>query len=186
MTTGVPTARVQTGLPEFSSHAEAGPLAFYVRGEYQYASAIPAYNVAAQQAIAASDGLPYGWNLRFGTTSRVRPVEAYAALNVSDWQFSFGQQSLWWGPDRSTSMILSNNAEAMPMLRLGRVTPLKLPGLGTNALQFFFAREGGVHYVRLGPTFVLNRQRQPAAESAAVRVGRDFLHQADGEFRVWI
>ena len=77
-----------------------------------------------------------------------------------NWQLSFGQQSLWWGPDRSTSMILSNNAEAMPMLRLERVRPLALPGflqgLGTVRTDLFLAREGGVHYVRLGPDFVLN------------------------------
>ncbi len=135
-----------------SQRAEAGPLALYVRGEYQYASEIPAYNAAAQQAIASSStsfGLPYGWNTISGTTSRVRPVEAYAALNVSNWQFSFGQQSLWWGPDRSTSLILSNNAQAMPMLRIDRVKPLTLPLLGALHSEFFIARQGGVHYVNL-------------------------------------
>jgi len=152
---GRPYGQGANAIAGFSSHAEVGPLAFYARGEYQYASAIPAYNVAAQQAIAASDGLPYGWATRFGTTSRVRPVEAYAALNVSDWQFSFGQQSLWWGPDRSTSLILSNNTEAMPMLRLARARPLKLPGLGPLHMDLFFAREGGIHYVGLGPTFTV-------------------------------
>ena len=152
---GRPYGQGANGIAGFSSHAEAGPLAFYVRGEYQYASAIPAYNVAAQQTIAASDGLPYGWNLRFGTTSRVRPVEAYAALNMSDWQLSFGQQSLWWGPDRSTSMILSNNAEAMPMLRLERVKPLKLPGF-----------LGGLGPVR-GGLFLGARGRNPLCGSRA-------------------
>ena len=57
-------------------------------------------------------------------------------------------------------MILSNNAEAMPMLRLERVSPLALPGflqgLGAVRTDFFLAREGGVHFVRLGPDFVLN------------------------------
>ncbi len=147
------------GIAGISERAEAGPLAFYMRGEYQYASAIPAYNEAAQQAIASSDGLPFGWNLRLGTTSRVRTIEAYAAMNLSNWQISFGQQSLWWGPDRSTSMILSNNAEAMPMLRLTRVIPTRLPSflgvLGPIHGDLFFAREGGVHYVRLGPSFIL-------------------------------
>jgi hypothetical protein len=149
-----------TGL---SGHAEAGPFAFYGRAEYQaeyqYASAMPAYSAEAQQTIAAYDGLPFGWNLRFGTTSRVRPVEAYAALNLANWQLSFGQQSLWWGPDRSTSLILSNNAEAMPMFRLARVKPIQMPGflkyLGPVHFDAFFSRQGGIHYVGLGPTFTL-------------------------------
>jgi hypothetical protein len=155
---GRPYGQGANGIGGVSGRSEAGPFALYVRGEYQYASAIPAYSASAQQAVAASDGLPYGWNLRSGTTSRVRPVEAYAALNLSDWQLSFGQQALWWGPDRSTSMILSNNAEAMPMLRLARVAPMKLPSflsvLGPVHFDSFFAREGGIHYVNLGPTFV--------------------------------
>jgi len=142
-----------------SGHAEAGPLAFYIRGEYQYAAAMPAYSAAAQQAISTSDGLPFGWNLRAGTTSRIRPIEAYVSLNLSNWQISFGQQSLWWGPDRSTSLILSTNAAAMPMLRLDRVKPIKMPGLlyllGPVHFDFFLARQGGIHYVGLGPAFVL-------------------------------
>ena len=153
---GRPYGQGANGIAGISSHAEAGPLAFYMRGEYQYASAIPAYNLTAQQTLAAADGLPYGWNLRLGTTSRVRPVEAYAALNMSDWQLSFGQQTLWWGPDRNTSMILSNNAEALPMVRLERVKPLRLPGflggLGPIRGDFFLAREGGIHYVRPVPS----------------------------------
>ncbi len=151
---GRPYGQGANGIAGISDRAEAGPLAFYMRGEYQYASEIPAYNTAAQQAIASSDGLPYGWNTIFGTTSRVRPVEAYASLNVSNWQFSFGQQSLWWGPDRTTSLILSNNAPAMPMLRLDRVKPLTLPLVGPLHFDVFFAREGGVHYVQTGPTFI--------------------------------
>jgi membrane-associated phospholipid phosphatase len=155
---GRPYGQGANAIAGISERTEAGPLAIYMRGEYQYASAIPAYNAGAQQALAASDGLPYGWNLRLGTTDRVRPVEAYAAVNLSDWQLSFGQQSLWWGPDRSTSLILSNNAEAMPMVRLERVSPMRLPGflegLGDWRVGLFLAREGGEHYLRLGPTFV--------------------------------
>ena len=157
---GRPYGQGANAIVGIAQRAEAGPLAFYLRAEYQYASALPAYNLAAQQAIADSDGLPFGWNLRSGSTSRLRTVEAYAAVNLSGWQLSFGQQNLWWGPDRTTSMILSNNAEALPMLRLERVSPMRLPGflggLGPARANLFFARQGGVHYVRLGPELVLN------------------------------
>jgi hypothetical protein len=156
---GRPYGQGANSITGVSGRAEAGPLAFYIRGEYQYASAMPAYSAAVQQTIAAYDGLPFGWNIRFGTTSRIRPIEAYVALNLRNWQFSFGQQSLWWGPDRSTSLILSNNAAAMPMLRIARVKPAKLPGIlnvfGPLSFDAFLSREGGVHYVGLGPNFTL-------------------------------
>jgi Capsule assembly protein Wzi len=154
---GRPYGKGGNNITGLSGRAEAGPFSVYIRGEYQYASAMPAYSAQAQQQIAAYDGLPFGWNLRAGTTNRVRTIEAYAALNLRNWQLSFGQQALWWGPDRSTSLILSNNSEAMPMLRLDRVKPVKMPGilglLGPVHLDAFLAREGGIHYLELGPTF---------------------------------
>ena len=142
-----------------AARANVGPLAFYFRGEYQYASPLPLsiYSTAAQNAIAFDDTLPFGWNLRYGNTSRLRPIEAYVALNLHDWQLTFGQQSLWWGPDRSTSLILSTNAAPLPMLRLDRVKPGFLPGplhlFGPVHFDLFIARQGGIHFVRLGPAF---------------------------------
>ena len=157
---GRPYGHGANGIIGISGRGEAGPLALYFRGEYQYAGAIPLYSPAAQQAISAADGLPSGWNLRFGKTSRVRPVEVYAVLNLANWQLSFGQQSLWWGPDRTTSLILSNNAEAMPMLRLARAKPFKMPSflgaLGPGHFDAFFARQGGIHYVGLGANFTVH------------------------------
>ena len=145
----------------FSARGSVGKVAVYFRGEHQYAPTIPMYNSAAQQAIVVADNtfvqggqMPFGWNLRLGTTDRVRLVEGYAAANIANWQISFGQQALWWGPDRSTSMILSNNASSLPMLRFARVKPIKLPGIlswfGPLHFDSFFAREGGIHYVGLG------------------------------------
>jgi hypothetical protein len=157
---GRPYGKGANEIAGFTTRSEAGPLAVYLQGEYQYASAIAPYNAAAQQAIAAFDGLPYGWATRSGTTSRVRTIEAYAAVNMNNWQLSFGQQALWWGPSRSTSLMLSTNAEALPMLRLARVEPLTLPAglswLGPVHFDSFFAREGGIHYVRLGNAMVLH------------------------------
>ena len=142
-----------------SGQSSFGPFSIYLRAEYQYASAIPDYSAAAQQTISAYDNLPFGWNLRMGTTNRVRPIEAYASVNLANWQISFGQQSLWWGPDRTTSLILSNNAAAMPMLRIARAKPFKMPSvlgkLGPVHIDAFLAREGGVHYVGLGTNFTI-------------------------------
>ena len=156
---GRPFGQGTNAIAGFSGHAEYGPLALYADAEYQYASSIPQYNQAAQQALVTSDPqpgmLPYGWNLRFGTTDRLLPLELYAAFQAHNWQLSFGQEAIWWGPDRSTSMILSNNAAAMPMLRLTRVKPIGLPLLGSLHFDAFMARQGGIHYVGLGETFAL-------------------------------
>ncbi len=152
---GRPYGEGGNGIAGVTMRAEAGPMAFYVRGEYQYASSIPAYNATAQQAVESVDGLPPGSAPVFRTTNRFRPIEAYATLNFSDWQLSFGQQSLWWGPGRSTGLALSNNAEAMPMVRLTRVSALKVPLLGAVRADTFISRVGGARFVRLGPAFVL-------------------------------
>jgi len=153
-----------------AGHAQAGAFAVYTRAEYQYASAIPGYRPQVQQAIATFDetsetwrtgGAPLPPNFDFNpaSASRVRLIEGYVALNLDGWQLSAGQQSLWWGPSRSTSLILSNNAAAMPMLRLARVKPLQGPWvlrwLGPIHFDGFLARQGGIHFVSLGPDFLL-------------------------------
>jgi membrane-associated phospholipid phosphatase len=152
---GRPYGRGSNNITGFSSNAAVGPFLVYVRGEYQYGSSSQEYTTAQAQDIANSDGLPVNSVPTFGQTSRLRSVEAYAGLNLANWQLTFGQQSLWWGANRSTSILLSNNAEAMPMLRLDRVSPLQLPLLGPVYVSGFLGRIGGTKYLRLGPDFVL-------------------------------
>jgi len=125
----------------------------YVRGEYQYGSASQEYTPAQAQYIADSDQLPLNSVPTFQQTSRPRLVEVYAGLNLADWQFTFGQQSLWWGVNRSTSILFSNNAQALPMLRVERVSPMRVPLLGPVNVSGFLARMGGTKYLRLGPDF---------------------------------
>jgi hypothetical protein len=168
-------ANVVSGL---SGHAEYGPFAMYVRGEYQHGAANTAYSPAAQQAIVSYDQLNEAWttapgaalpgvfNYNPAAASRPRFIEAYVAVNLANWQISAGQESLWWGPDRTTSLILSNNAAAMPMIRIARSTPARLPGflghLGPFHFDGFLARQGGIHYVALGPTFILHGSENSA------------------------
>lgn len=157
---GRPYGQGANAISGLAAGATAGPFTLYFRGEYQYASQLPMsiYSTAAQNALVADDRLPFGWNLRFGNTNRLRPIEAYVSVNLHHWQLTFGQQSLWWGPDRSTSLILSTNAAPLPMLRLDRVRPAYLPGplrvFGPIRFDLFMARQGGIHFVRLGPTFI--------------------------------
>ena len=160
---------VVTGL---SGHAEYGPFAVYTRGEFQHAASSPAYDLSAAQTIRSFDQSTEAWQLPPGSAvppvfnfspaaiSRFRLIEGYVAVNVANWQVSAGQESLWWGPDRSTSLMLSNNAAAMPMIRIARAKPAHLPSLlrylGPIRADGFLARQGGIHYLALGQTFVLN------------------------------
>ncbi len=156
---GRPYGEGANNVSGFTSNAAAGPFFLYVRGEYQYGSSIQEYTQAQAQDVAASDGLPVNSVPTFGVSSRIRTVEAYAGLNIGNWQFTFGQQALWWGANRSTSLLLSNNAQAIPMLRLERTSPWKLPSvfgvLGPMSISAFIGRLGGHRYLRLGPDFVL-------------------------------
>lgn len=152
---GRPYGRGSNAIAGFSSHAAAGPFMIYLRGEYQYGSSNQEYTAAQAQYISDFDQLPLNSVPTFQQTSHSRTVEAYAGLNFADWQFTFGQQSLWWGTNRSTSILLSNNAEAIPMLRVERVSPLRLPLLGPTVFSGFLGRMGGTRYLRLGPDFEL-------------------------------
>lgn len=142
-----------------TTHAEAGPFAFYVRGEYQHAPSAPMLPDSVRSATAAADGLPVAPATAFSEINRFRLLESYVALNLSGWQLSFGRQSLWWGPAYGTDLMFSDNAEPVTMLRLSRVSPWKLPGLlgvlGQVHSDTFLAQMDGYHFVRLGPTFEL-------------------------------
>ena len=144
-----------------SGRAEAGPLAFYVRGEFQHSSSIRDYSLSTQQAIVFANGEANGYpNLplssvpTFGGVNQFRSIEAYMALNVHNWQVSFGQQSIYWGPDYGSSLMFSNNAQPEVMLRVARVTPYQLPGplawLGKIRNTFFIGRLASYNWLR-GP-----------------------------------
>jgi membrane-associated phospholipid phosphatase len=134
-----------------TARAAAGPFAAYVRVEFQHASPAPLLPDAARAAIAAADSLPVPPAVAHGEINRGRLLEAYVALNLSGWQLSFGRQALWWGPGQGGPMLLSNNAEPMNMLRFGRVSPIKLPGifgrLGPVRTEFFLAQLSGHEFL---------------------------------------
>ena len=140
-----------------SSYATAGPLAVYVTGEYQHAPSGPALSSSTRTAIAAADTLPVADipGGPFPATNRFRLQDSYVALNVRNWQFSFGKQSLWWGPDRGSAFQFSNNAEPVWMLRLSRVSPFQLPGifrlLGPVRSESLLGQLQGHHFILLGP-----------------------------------
>jgi hypothetical protein len=138
-----------------SAYTTVGPLALYMKGEYQYAPSGPALSPSTQAAIAAADRLPITdvAGGPFAATNRFRLLDSYVALNVSNWQLSFGKQSLWFGPNEGSSLQYSDNAEPVWMLRLSRVSPFKLPSifgwLGPIRNESFLGQLQGHDLIRL-------------------------------------
>jgi membrane-associated phospholipid phosphatase len=158
---GRPYAEGANLVTGFSARAEAGPLAFYVRGEYQHAPSGPVLPEAARQTIAAIDLTPFvppgspspsvPPGIPSLTIDRFRLLDAYVAINIENWQLSLGKQSLWWGPGLGGPMMFSDNAEPINMLRFNRVAPLKLPSilgwLGPMRTEAFLGRLAGYEFI---------------------------------------
>jgi hypothetical protein len=110
-----------------SASGSAGPVAFYVRGEYQHAAALPAYSQAVQQMIGTVDVTPPQLPIHTTVIDQFRLLDAYAAFNFKTVQISAGRQSLWWGPGHGGPTNYSDNAEPMDMVRLTNPSPWRLP-----------------------------------------------------------
>ena len=137
-------ANVVTG---FSARGVAGRFAVYVRGEYQHAPSSPALSEQARNVIAAADGKPVEPATPFPAVNQFRLLDTYVAVNLENWQVSFGKQSLWWGPGSGGPLLFSNNAEPIYMLRISRAMPFKLPTvfawLGPVRTEFFVGKLSG-------------------------------------------
>jgi hypothetical protein len=133
-----------------SASGSAGPVAFYVRGEYQHAAALPAYSPAVQQMIGTIDVTPPQLPIHTTVLDQFRLLDAYVAWNFKSVQVSAGRQSLWWGPSQGGPPNFSDNAHPMNMVRLANPSPWKLPSwfslLGPMRWEFFFGWMAGHHY----------------------------------------
>jgi hypothetical protein len=130
-----------------SASGSAGPVAFYLRGEYQHAAALPAYGEAVQTMIGVIDVTPPQNPIHTRLIDQFRLLDAYAAFNFKTVQISAGRQSLWWGPGRGGPTNYSDNAEPMDMVRLTNPSPWSLPSLlhwlGPMRWDFFFGLMAG-------------------------------------------
>jgi len=133
-----------------SASGTAGPVAFYVRGEYQHAAPLPAYSPSVQQMIGTIDVTPPQDPIHTSVVDRFRLLDAYAAFNFKTIQISAGRQSLRWGPGAGGPPNLSDNVEPMDMLRLTNPSPWRLPGflhwLGPLRWDSFLGLMGGHHF----------------------------------------
>ena len=133
-----------------SSWAAWGPFILYVRGEYQSAPSAPGPPAAALAFIASADDLPPApAQLPVSSVNRLQLLDSYVGMNLANWQITFGQQSLWWGPGEEGAMLFTNNAAPLnKMFRVSRASPISLPfGLGALRMEFFLGQLAGQEFV---------------------------------------
>jgi membrane-associated phospholipid phosphatase len=113
----------------FSGWATEGRWVVYARGEYQHAPSGPAFSDTVRNFIAQVDANPVQPASPISTQNQFQLLDAYVGLTLSNWQLSYGQQSLWWGPGQMGPMLLGNDAAPIRMIQLNRTTPIRLPWL---------------------------------------------------------
>jgi hypothetical protein len=140
----------------FSGWATAGRWVFYLRGEYQHSPAAPAVSASVANVIAAVDNNPVFPSKPIAERNQARLLDAYAGLNLGNWQISFGQESEWWSPNESGPLLFSDNAFPVRMFHINRVSPFRLPGLfallGPVRWDMYFGALQG-HQTSPGPFF---------------------------------
>ena len=131
----------------FSGWANWGRFALYARGEYQHSPSAPGYSQGVQDLIAQIDGTPVQQAHPVAEINQFTLLDTYALTRIANWDFSFGKQSLWWGPNRGGSLLLSDNAEPIYMFRMARDAPFTLPWmfqrLGPVKAEAFFGKLSG-------------------------------------------
>jgi membrane-associated phospholipid phosphatase len=151
----------------FSGWASEGRLVAYVRGEYQHAPSTPALSQQARQFIAGADGaqLPVAPNTPIPAVDHLHLLDAYLAMNLENWQLSFGKQSLWWGPSEGGPILFSDNADPITMFRINRVSPFKLPSvlgwMGPTRLEIFVGQLAGHDFMFVNDTNLVGQLGHP-------------------------
>jgi len=151
---GRPFGRGWNTATGFSAYATEGRWVSYFRGEWQTSGGLPALSLAARETIQQVDHigqLPPG--LPQPSVDQFTVLDAYVGLMFSNWQVTFGRQSLWWGPGDGGPMMLSDDAVPLNMFRINRVTPLKLPSvlgwLGPLRVEFFLGQLSGQQFMNV-------------------------------------
>ncbi|MBO0911130.1 MAG: phosphatase PAP2 family protein [Acidobacteria bacterium] len=113
-----------------TAYAVAGPFSFSLQGEYQHAPAVPGYQAAAEQAIAAADRTtPFAYAK--SEVNRIDLLNSAVAVQYHNLQISAGKQSQWWSMTEAGPLLMSDNAEPMVAVKLDNVSPYHVPLLST-------------------------------------------------------
>jgi membrane-associated phospholipid phosphatase len=144
---GRPFRRGTNFISGFSTDFTSGRVFLHLSGEVQHAPYAPHLSDAVREVIAERDLVPISPAQPFDAINRVAMMDSYLGFNVDGWQFSFGKQSLSWGPGPGGSLILSGNIDPFYMVRLTQAQPIELPSflrlLGPVHLETFMGREKG-------------------------------------------
>ncbi|HEX7894907.1 MAG TPA: capsule assembly Wzi family protein [Terriglobales bacterium] len=155
---GRPFGAGTSSIAGVSGWATAGPLAIYVRGEYQQAPSVASMTPSQLQAMSQVDLLPAGTNfsVNTGTVNRFQLLEGSVNLNFRNVQFSFGKQNAWLGPGESGSFLFSDNAAPITMFKMDSIEPFEFPllskFLGPARIEFFLGRLSGHEWINSPPT----------------------------------
>jgi capsule assembly protein Wzi len=140
-----------------SGWATAGPLAIYVRGEYQQAPSVSPFTPSQLQSMSQVDLLPpgAGFSENTGSVSHFQLLEGSVNLNFRNVQFSFGKQNAWLGPGKSGSFLFSDNAAPITMFKMDSIAPFQFPllskFLGPARIEFFLGRLSGHQWINSPP-----------------------------------
>lgn len=156
---GRPEERGFNNVAGLSGWANLGPFSFYVRGEYQHSPFAPALPLSARLAISQEDfahslvvpPFPLPPDAPTPAFNQGRLLDTYVALNLNNWQLSYGNQSLWWGPSESGPLMYTDNAQPVRMFRINRVVPFTLPSIfsaiGPIRIEAFLGQYSGQQFV---------------------------------------
>ncbi len=137
----------------FSGWATDGIFSAYFTGEYQYAPSAAPLTDSARAVIASAQGVPVPLPPSSGISgvSQFRLLDSYFGITLQNWQFTYGKQTLWWGPGEGGAMMLSDNAAPLKMFRISRVSPFKLPSvlgwMGPMRVELFLGQLEGQNFV---------------------------------------
>ena len=88
---------------------------------------------------------------RQGATASLRTLEGAMRLGLGPMELSAGRQALWWGEGRHGTLILTDNAKPLDMVRLTNPVPVLLPSvlrfLGPFRIDSFISRLGKQRHV---------------------------------------
>jgi hypothetical protein len=140
----------------FAGRFSQGPFFSYVRAEYQGFGSPFIASPTVLNEIGTIDQISFPAAPLDGRSNRLRLLDAYAGLNWKNLQLSIGKQSLWWGPNADTSLMLSNNSDPLRVARLATTLPVRLPWilswLGPVKIDMFFGQLSGHQFTFAVPT----------------------------------
>jgi len=143
----------------FSGWATHSRFVVYASGEFQHVPSGPPLTASARQFISQSQGIPEPPGTPTPSVDRFQWLDTYVGMTFQNWQFTYGKQSLWWGPGAGGPMMMSDNATPINMFRISRVSPFKLPfpfhWMGPVTVELFVGQLSEQNFIYGVPTGLL-------------------------------